>query len=97
MTPFDVVCINDSFRPDGIPTSKWVRKGEIYTVVEVGKMRRQGGLLGFKLKQINIDDCIPYQFFSADRFRMLQDNDLWVEQVLMEVVEEAKKELIDIK
>jgi len=94
MTPFDVVCINDSNRPDGIPTSKWVKKGEIYTVIVVGRLMLQNGCMGFKLKQINIDDCFPYQFFSAERFRMLTVNPLWAEEILSKIVEEVKEEVV---
>jgi hypothetical protein len=94
MTPFDVVCVNDSNRPDGIPTSKWVKKGEIYTVIVVGRLMLQNGCMGFKLKQINIDDCFPYQFFSAERFRMLTVNPLWAEDVLSKIIEEVKTESV---
>lgn len=94
MTPFDVVCVNDSNRPDGIPTSKWVKKGEIYTVIVVGRLMLQNGCMGFKLKQINIDDCFPYQFFSAERFRMLTVNPLWAEEILSKIVEEVKEEVV---
>ena len=66
--PFKVICLDDSNRPDGIPTSKWVKKGNPYTVIEVSKLIMQGGMLGFKLQEINLDDCIPYQYFAASRF-----------------------------
>lgn len=96
MNPFDVICVNDSNKPDGIPTSKWVKKGEIYTVILVGRMLMQNGCMGFKLKQLDIDDCFPYQFFSAERFRMLQDADVWTESILNKIVEEAEDELVKI-
>ena len=96
MTHFDVICVNDSNRPDGIPTSKWVKKGEIYTVILVGRMLMQNGCMGFKLKQLNIDDCFPYQFFSAERFRMLQDADMWTESILNKIAEEAEDELVKV-
>lgn len=94
--PFKVICINDSNRPDGIPTSKWVKKGESYTVIEVAKMRIQGGLLGFKLEEINIDSCFPYQFFAASRFGipipLKQDE---TQELLDKLLEEAKKEAVE--
>lgn len=91
MEPFKVVCINDWDRPDGIPKSKWVKRGELYTVILVGKMMIQGGKLGFKLEELNIDDCFPYQFFAADRFALPAPN-RWVEETLEKLLEEAKKE-----
>lgn len=72
MTNFPVICVNDSDKPDGIPDSKWVKKGSKYTVIEVGKLNMQNGLIGFKLAELNIDSCFPYQFFAASRFGIPQ-------------------------
>lgn len=83
--PFKVICIDDKNRPDGIPTSKWVVKGQPYTVIEVAKLNLQGGLLGFKLEEINIDDCLPYQYFAATRFAILTNS-----EPLEEVVSKEK-------
>ena len=91
MEPFKVVCINDWDRPDDIPKSKWLKRGELYTVILVGKMMIQGGKLGFKLAELNIDDCFPYQFFSAERFALPAPN-RWVEEVLEKALQEAKEE-----
>lgn len=92
MNDFRVLCIDDSNRPESIPTSKWVKKGQHYTVISVGKMKIQGGLLGFKLQEINIDDYFPYQFFAANRFVIpLKDKDL-VEDELEKLLKEAKEE-----
>lgn len=91
MEPFKVICVNDKDRPDGIPTSKWIKRGQVYTVIQVSKMLIQGGKLGFKLAELNIDDCFPYQFFSADRFG-IPVPDKWAEEYLEKVLQEAKEE-----
>jgi len=91
MLPFSVICINDADRPDGIPTSKWVKRGQKYTVIAVSKMLIQGGKLGFKLQELNIDDCFPYQFFLADRFG-IPVPDQWVDSYLEKLLKEAKEE-----
>ena len=94
--PFKVICINDSNRPNDIPANKWVKKGESYTVIDVKKLLIQGGTLGFKLEEINIEDCFPYQFFSASRFGipvgelMKQET----EEMLDKLLEEAKEEAL---
>ena len=91
--PFQVVCIDDSHKPNDIPSSKWVKKGITYTVIEVSKMLIQGGLLGFKLEEINLTDCFPYQYFAARRFAVLvSPGQTWVEEELSRLLEEAKKE-----
>ena len=95
MEPFKVICINDSNRPDGIPTSKWVKKGEIYTVFAVDKILLQGGQLGFKLVELNIDSCFPYQYFAATRFGIpveLITKQASAQSELDRLLEEAKKE-----
>ena len=92
--PFQVVCIDDSHKPNDIPSSKWVKKGITYTVIEVSKMLIQGGLLGFKLEEINLTDCFPYQYFAARRFAVLvSPGQTWVEEELSRLLEEAKKEV----
>lgn len=98
--PFKVVCINDKYRPDGIPTSKWVKEGEIYTVIEVSVMRIQNDMIGFKLEEKNIDDCIPYQYFDAARFLPLDiHRKIWVEleleRLLQEAIEEEEKSYLN--
>lgn len=94
MSPFKVICIDDRNRPDGIPTNKWIQCGHSYTVIEVAKMRVQGGILGFKLQEINIDDCFPYQFFSASRFGIPAGIDN-TEAMLEKLLEEAKREAVE--
>lgn len=91
--PFEVICIDDTNKPNDIPLSKWIKKGNKYTVIEVSKMRIQGGLLGFKLEEINLTDCFPYQYFAARRFAVLvSPGQTWVEEELSRLLEEAKKE-----
>lgn len=93
---FKVVCIDDSNRPDGIPTSKWIKKGVTYTVIDVKKLTIQGGILGYKLEEINLDDCFPYQFFAANRFALLvTPSQWWAEQTLKRLKEEAEKEALE--
>lgn len=93
MTPFSVICLNNDNKPDGIPTSSWLERGKKYTVTEVAKMRVQGGILGFKLAELNIDDCIPYQFFAASRFGLpIQPKQEWAQSELDRLLEEAKEE-----
>lgn len=94
MKSFHVICINDKNRPDGIPFCKWVKKGEIYTVTKVVFPHSQPGTMGFKLEELNIDDCFPYQYFSAERFAivLLREEDSWVEETLDRILEEAKEE-----
>jgi hypothetical protein len=63
------VCVNDSNRPDAIPISKWVKKGEIYTIIHVSVHTLQQGLQGVQLSEIHLDEsCFPYEAFKLSRF-----------------------------
>ena len=96
MIKFKVICINDKDRPDGIPLSKWIKESEVYTVTEVTRMRIQGGKLGFKLAEVNIDDCFPYQYFDASRFALLgSPGEQWAENELDRILEDAKEESLE--
>ena len=93
MIKFKVICIDDKNKPDGIPLSKWVKASEVYTVIEVGRMLIQGGMLGFKLAEVSLDDCFPYQYYSAARFALLgSPGEQWAETELDRLLEEVVKE-----
>ncbi len=79
------ICINDSHRPNDIPTSQWVKKGNEYTVIGVWKMTMQGGILAFELAEINLNGCAPYKYYAASRFKV---KDLQPEVQVTEKVEE---------
>lgn len=100
-TFFEVICINDIDRPDEIPTSKWIKQGVIYTVVEIITPHRQPEIYGFKLKELNIDNCFPYQYFTSSRFSyimpinrmsVLVSVDFWVDDLLDTILKEAQLE-----
>ncbi|MEO1656012.1 MAG: hypothetical protein AAFU64_20900 [Bacteroidota bacterium] len=63
-----VICINDADRPNEIPLSRWIKKGELYHIIQVDVMNAQGGIYGCKLEEINNDDLVPYEYFRLDRF-----------------------------
>jgi len=79
----EVVCINDKNRPNEIPTSRWIKKGQTYNVIEVCKLNMQG-IYGCKLAEINNDDLFPYQFFRLDRFAVKIDKEEF-EKMLEEI------------
>jgi len=67
---FEVICIDAANRPNDIPTSKWIIKGNDYTVIKVSKMNIQGGILGYQLAEVNLEGCAPYLFYAASRFKI---------------------------
>ena len=68
-----VECINDGNKPKQVPTEKWIVKGQIYTVIATTSMNLQRNKIGLKLKEIELDQsCFPYEYFDADRFKIVQ-------------------------
>jgi len=61
------VCIRDSGRPNEVPLSQWIVKGEPYTITRVVNCMFQGGIAGVELAEVTIDAGM-YKFFAADRF-----------------------------
>jgi hypothetical protein len=75
IVPFQVLCIDDKNKPETIPNSKWIKEGELYTVVHVSNLKFHDGL-AVKLKEKDLSDCVPYTFFDLSRFMILVDEDL---------------------
>ena len=68
-----VECINDGNRPKQVPVEKWIVKGQRYTVIATTQMNLQRNKIGLKLKEIELDQsCFPYEYFDADRFKMVE-------------------------
>ena len=88
-----VICLDDKNRPKDIPVNKWVVKDEFYTVLEFVKMELQGGKLGVKLKEIDLTDCFPYEFFDANRFGVTEADLKKYEEEMLEKEKETQKEL----
>ena len=92
MMPFRVLCLIDSAKPENIPNNKWVRKDTVYTVVQVDRLHLSGGTLGYKLYELNIDDCFPYTYFGAWRFAVIADQldtQEEIEELIDNLLEEA--------
>lgn len=68
-----VKCIDNKNKPNEIPTSKWVKKDQEYNVIEIVTDRE--GVEGYILEEIDLTGCLPYNFFAAYRFEIL-DNGL---------------------
>jgi len=68
------VCINDADKPKEIPLSKWVRKEEIYHIIEISNHPLQGGIFGCKLKEVNLNGCEPFEYYKLDRFAIFEED-----------------------
>jgi hypothetical protein len=90
--PFVVVCINDSNRPQEIPSNLWVTKGQRYTVIQVKPSL--DGQIGFVLEELPLgEDTIPFDSFGSKRFGIPMDQisiEEEAEQALKELTEELQ-------
>lgn len=87
------ICINDKNRPSKVPESKWVKKGEEYTVIFTLMVLPQK-TLAVQLDEIDLDEsCSPYSFFLANRFAFSKDDI----GKLVDFIEECTQVNISIK
>lgn len=93
MENFRVVCVNDRSKPDGF-IGDWIKKGEIYTVVDAKKLARQRLSIGYKFAELNIDEKSVFQYFLANRFRPYDEDDAKAEEAVQELLEESLVDLV---
>ena len=68
----NVTCIDDKNRPNEVPSTRWIKKGNKYTIIKVAYMTQQG-IYGCKLEEINNDDLYPYSYFALSRFAVTEE------------------------
>lgn len=66
-------CIDDTFRPNEIPITKWVMKGQQYHINHVFYHPQQG-VQGVELVEFDISDCFPYVSYRLTRFGFDKEN-----------------------
>ncbi len=95
-----VICIDDAGRPNEVPTSRWIKKGEKYHITEISRMALQGNIYGCKLAERDNDDLAPYAYFRLNRFAELnpdqQLNEEWENEDISELVEILEVEKVEV-
>jgi hypothetical protein len=83
----EVICINDKNKPIEIPQKKWLKKNCEYNVIFTctafldSKMTKR--TLAFSLAEIELtDNELPYEYFSAKRFAITEDNLVLLQQLI---------------
>tara|TARA_R110000824_G_scaffold34903_1_gene110116 strand:+ start:2582 stop:2896 length:315 start_codon:yes stop_codon:yes gene_type:complete len=76
MSTIEILCVDDSNRPEDIPITHWVKHGEVYTLKDVKSLLMQGGHLGLQVDEINLLELgNQYEFFGLYRFS-IQEKDI---------------------
>jgi hypothetical protein len=71
--PMKIICINDKHKPKEIPIEKWIKYGEMYTLIGVQHLL-SSDKLGFELAEIKLgEDCFPYHYFDPNRFAPIDE------------------------
>jgi len=86
--------VDDSNKPDKVPSNEWIKEGELYTITRIVRMGLQENKFGVLLKEVKLSESsFPYELYDADRFLPL---DLLTEayQEKEKIAEEADLELI---
>jgi hypothetical protein len=79
-----VKCINDGGKPLKVPESEWIKKGNVYTVINAVKMGLQPGKFGYKLEEVELSaSSFPYEYYESSRFAIPTE----VEEEVMELEE----------
>ena len=74
--PMKIVCIDDRKKPQEIPDEKWIKFGEVYTLINV-QFLDITNQMGFELLEITLDkSCFPYHYFTPERFMPITDKEL---------------------
>lgn len=83
-----VICIDDKNRPNEIPTSRWIKKGQEYTIIKIAYMTQQG-IYGCQLEEIDNSDLFPWSWFALSRFAVTKEE-------VLKLVKEKELELEEI-
>ena len=83
----EVQCIDDKSKPLEIPKRKWVQQGNKYNVIftctaflDAEHTKRT---LAFSLAEIELTDAeMPYEYFSAKRFAITEENMLLLQKLI---------------
>jgi len=67
-----VICIDDSFRPNDIPLSYWVKKNSKYTIID--SYKDMNGIELVELLEIDLRELgTIYKGFASSRFKPIDD------------------------
>ena len=86
---FKVVCMNDKAMPKDFPSKYWIKRGEMYTVIDAKEMFYNRKSLGYKLEEIDIPADCKYQYFLANRFTQVSEQEL--DMAMNELLEEINE------
>lgn len=84
----EVICIDDTHRPEDIPLSYWVKRDNKYTVSAVYK--DMNGVMMFEIDEIDLKSLgLLYKGFAASRFREPNSLDEMIEELNSELKKES--------
>ena len=91
-----VICIDDKFRPQEIPPSKWPKENSEYHITWIYNQMQQKGILGCELAEFDISDCLPYNCYNLNRFAIHKEDIELFMQLAKDSAQLNEIELVDI-
>lgn len=67
-------CIDDKGKPSEIPSSKWVKKNQEYTITHIFIMVQQNRIQGCELAEFDISMHVPYNCYRLSRFAFAKED-----------------------
>jgi len=67
------ICIDDTFKPEEIPNSHWVKKDHEYHITHVYFHPHQQ-ISGVELAELDLSNFFPYQTYRITRFAFDKEN-----------------------
>jgi len=92
------MCIDDTNKPKEIPENYWVKKGSLYTIIDIRQILRQNHILGVELDEIDLmklENC-EYKYFRLSRFAINIDDLPKLKELIEQSRELAELDGIDI-
>lgn len=89
-----VICIDDSYRPECIPASVWIKKGQEYTILRVSRAKLGDSII-IELVESDLTPYAPYKGYRHSRLTLPKtDLNKETEDIVNKLEEEFKNDLV---
>lgn len=80
----DCICIDNANRPEVIPLTKWLKKGNSYTIIFTVLVLPQRQI-GVHLSEIELTEKeLPYEYFLLSRFAIREEDLMKLNELIKE-------------
>ena len=84
-----VVCVDDTMKPESIPSNTWVKRDNLYHILKVSHAKFPVDTYFFELEEIDLTPYPPYKGFNMNRFKPFAGDNAIKELLSDFVIEEV--------